>query len=154
VSYLVISHRSGQAKKEQGKQEARKSIADAAQWGRVVDWLFGIEMGHYADIFEEQGLTSLSAIELLEKKDLDEMKVASRDQEKILTAILAFSQKTNDSIVGLDPNESLGQWILGAFENGTDDIFWQAWEKLPEKVRDESHQACAVAQKLEFYLRT
>ena len=63
-------------------------IAENAQWERAVGWLKSINMEQYESVFKEQGMTSLSAIELLEEKDLTEMKVrlSARWREKTLAS--------------------------------------------------------------------
>jgi len=140
---------------QQPAARGQRSIADDAQWGRVVDWLSGINMQIYEGIFEEQGLTSLSAIELLEKKDLVEMVVKTEHQGPILKAIQSFSQKTNESIVGINQTENLVQWVVGAFDDGNREVFSQFWDsKLPSKVRDKGHFNYAAGKKIEFYCHT
>ena len=140
---------------QQATSRGQRSIAENAQWGRVVDWLSGIKMGEYEGIFEEQGLTSLSAIELLEEKDLIEMNIKTKDQGLILRAIRSFSQQTNESIVGINQTENLAQWIIGAFDDGNREVFTQLWDsKLPSKLRDKAHFNYAAGKKIAFYCQT
>jgi len=82
-----------------------KNVAERAQWARVVDWLHGLKLEAYQGLFEEHGLVSLSAIELMEAKDLQEMNIRREHQPKLLKAIEAFSTKTRNEVARIEKVE-------------------------------------------------